>query len=283
MFQYKNLNYLHMKLKSFLTKQIPVIIAGVFLISSCSTYNEVACPDFRNNRNYSKKYLANNKLKRNLHKNHSVKRDNYNAFRINNQNKYKTRNSKDYTINADKTYTPEDDQIKSNPGITEFQIPAGRDEKFDLVAESGNRSSLKESPSVPLSPNIEIRNNISYSVDSKEDLSDLTKKEQRQIVKPYKKELKSAVKSYVQSRSGQQQKSALGFAIASIVCGIIGLFVAGFILGILAIIFGGIALKRIRMNPSLQGRGLAITGMVLGLIDVILLAILMLAFSATLF
>jgi len=75
----------------------------------------------------------------------------------------------------------------------------------------------------------------------------------------------------------------MGFAIASLVCGIGGLFIAGFILGTLAIIFGGIALRRIRTNPSLDGKGLAVAGMVLGLIDVVLLAILMVAIGATLF
>jgi ABC-type phosphate transport system permease subunit len=65
----------------------------------------------------------------------------------------------------------------------------------------------------------------------------------------------------------------MGFAIVSIVCGLAGLFVFGYILGLLAIIFGGIALGRIRRNPELPGRGLAVAGMVL--------AILMLALGAS--
>jgi hypothetical protein len=270
-----------MKLKLNFMKQIPLIIAGLILISSCSTYDKVACPDFRNNKSYSKKYLANNQVKRNLHKNHAVNRDNYNAFRINNPRKYKPGNSRDYTINQDKTYISGTSQIKSIPAVTEFQVPSGKDEKFGLVAASGNYTPLKESSSVPLSPDIKNGDNVSGPVASKEDISDLTKKEQRQVIKPYKKELRNAVRSYAQSLSGQQAKSAMGFAIVSIVCGLAGLFVFGYILGLLAIIFGGIALGRIRRNPELPGRGLAVAGMVLGLIDVILLAILMLALGAS--
>jgi len=42
-------------------------------------------------------------------------------------------------------------------------------------------------------------------------------------------------------------------------------------------------LKRVRNNPGTPGRGLAVAGMILGLIDVILLAILMLAIGASAF
>lgn len=268
-----------MKPKFNLIRQFPLIIAGLILITSCSTYDKVACPDLSNNKSYSKKYTANNRVKKNLHKSHAVKRDNYYAFRIYNGPKYKTRNAKDYTINKDKSYIPESSQIKSIPGITEFQVPAGKDEKFNLIASSGNSKSNESSvPSVP-----DIKNsNKSYTPVASQDLSNLTKKEQRQILRPYKKELKNAVRSYAYAMSGQQAKPAMGFAIASIVCGLVGLFIFGYILGLLAIIFGGIALKRIRNNPGTPGKGLAIAGMVLGLIDVIVLAILMLAYGSTL-
>jgi len=261
-------------------KQIPLIIAGLILFASCSTYDKVACPDLSNNRSYSKKYMANNGVKRNLHKSHAAKRDNYYAFRIYNGPKYKTRNSKDYTINQDKSYIPESNQIKTIPGITDFQVPAGKDEKFDLIASSGN--SMPNGSPVTNVPDIK-NNNKSFTPVASQDISNLTKKEQREIVKPYKKELKNAVRSYAHAMSGQEAKPAMGFAIASIVCGLVGLFVAGYILGLLAIIFGAIALKRVRNNPGTPGRGLAVAGMILGLIDVILLAILMLAIGASAF
>jgi len=59
-----------------------------------------------------------------------------------------------------------------------------------------------------------------------------------------------------------------GLATASLVLGIIGLFI-GF-LSILAIIFGAIALHQTDRDPNLKGRGKAIAGLVLGIIGVLI-------------
>lgn len=62
-----------------------------------------------------------------------------------------------------------------------------------------------------------------------------------------------------------------GMSIAAMVCGIVGLVSpgAGIILSILAIIFGGVGMGRTRRNPELRGRGMAITGLVLGIVGVV--------------
>ena len=64
-----------------------------------------------------------------------------------------------------------------------------------------------------------------------------------------------------------------GLAITSLVCGILSLVLfwipwLGFLLGILAIIFGGVAISQIRKDPSLGGRGMGIAGLVCGIIGV---------------
>ncbi len=62
--------------------------------------------------------------------------------------------------------------------------------------------------------------------------------------------------------------STCGLAIASLVCGVLWLYWAG---AILAIIFGIVALGQIsRSNGRLQGRGLAIAGIVLGTIELLI-------------
>lgn len=99
-----------MKFKINPMKQCLLIITVLVLITSCSTYDKIACPDFSNNRSYSKKYITNKDVKRALHKKHTPARDNYYAFRIYNQPKFKTRDSRDYTINQAKTYVPESSQ-----------------------------------------------------------------------------------------------------------------------------------------------------------------------------
>jgi len=65
-----------------------------------------------------------------------------------------------------------------------------------------------------------------------------------------------------------------GLAIASLVCGICSLVlfwvpVLGFLLGILAIIFGGVAISQTRRDPDLRGRGMAIAGLVCGIVGIL--------------
>jgi uncharacterized protein DUF4190 len=57
-----------------------------------------------------------------------------------------------------------------------------------------------------------------------------------------------------------------GLAVAALVCGIVGLLCLGFILGPLAIIFGGVGISK--ANQGADHKGLAIAGLVLGIVDV---------------
>jgi len=57
-------------------------------------------------------------------------------------------------------------------------------------------------------------------------------------------------------------------AVASLVLSLIGLLLAGPILGTLAVIFGITAQQAISKEPSTQGQGLATTGIVIGIIDI---------------
>ncbi len=69
-----------------------------------------------------------------------------------------------------------------------------------------------------------------------------------------------------------------GLSIAAMVCGIVGVVLpgSGIILSILAIIFGGIGMGRTSRNPELRGKGMAITGLVLGIVG-LLVTVLVLA------
>ena len=58
------------------------------------------------------------------------------------------------------------------------------------------------------------------------------------------------------------------------VLGIIWLYWIG---SILAVIFGHVALSKIRKDPSIQGRGMAIAGLVLGWVGVGVLLIVLIA------
>lgn len=69
-----------------------------------------------------------------------------------------------------------------------------------------------------------------------------------------------------------------GLAIASMVCGIVGLFIFGIVLGILAIIFGAISIGKIKRSGGyLRGKGMAVAGLVLGIVGIALLFVLLAA------
>jgi hypothetical protein len=69
-------------------------------------------------------------------------------------------------------------------------------------------------------------------------------------------------------------------AVAALVLGIAGLIFN--FLGILAIIFGAIANGQINRDPELGGKGMAIAGLVLGIVTIVLW-ILVLVFASSMF
>ena len=64
-------------------------------------------------------------------------------------------------------------------------------------------------------------------------------------------------------------KKTNGTAIASLVCSLIGILIMAIPLGIGSICFGAAALKHIKVSPNEKGKGLAIAGFVIGIIDVV--------------
>ncbi|MFR0355062.1 DUF4190 domain-containing protein [Streptomyces sediminimaris] len=63
-----------------------------------------------------------------------------------------------------------------------------------------------------------------------------------------------------------------GMAIASLCCGIVGLFFLNIILGPLAIVFGAVARRR---TAAGNGTGMATAGIILGVVDVVLWVVLL--------
>ena len=72
-----------------------------------------------------------------------------------------------------------------------------------------------------------------------------------------------------------------GFAITSLVCGILGFCAGGALAAIPAIVFGHIALAQINRSGGMeQGRGMAIAGLVMGYLFLALI-VLYIAFVVT--
>lgn len=67
-----------------------------------------------------------------------------------------------------------------------------------------------------------------------------------------------------------------GFGLAGFISGLVGLFIASIPLGIIAVVFGGISLSKIKKNPQrYKGRGFAIASIILGIVDVVAMLILL--------
>ncbi len=69
--------------------------------------------------------------------------------------------------------------------------------------------------------------------------------------------------------STQLPSKTSGTAIAGFVCALVGLFILPLILGILGISLGATALKHMKVFTNEKGKGLAIAGLVVGIVDVV--------------
>jgi predicted RNA-binding Zn-ribbon protein involved in translation (DUF1610 family) len=76
--------------------------------------------------------------------------------------------------------------------------------------------------------------------------------------------------SRLRGTSLQRGQSYQGFAITSMVLGILSLFCCGPILGITAIIFSVVATNGMKTSKNFDGKGMATAGLVLGIIGVVL-------------
>ncbi|MEZ3177294.1 DUF4190 domain-containing protein [Streptomyces pimonensis] len=79
--------------------------------------------------------------------------------------------------------------------------------------------------------------------------------------------------SYGSSSAASSGSRTNGLAIASLCCGVVGLFVLNIVLGPLAIVFGAVARRRAAVK---NGAGMAKAGIVLGVVDVVLWLVLLL-------
>ncbi|MFE9020404.1 DUF4190 domain-containing protein [Streptomyces sp. NPDC007808] len=78
--------------------------------------------------------------------------------------------------------------------------------------------------------------------------------------------------SYGGSSAASSGSRTNGLAIASLCCGIVGLFILNIVLGPVAIVLGAVALRQAAVR---NGAGMAKAGIVLGVIDVVLWLVLL--------
>ena len=80
-------------------------------------------------------------------------------------------------------------------------------------------------------------------------------------------------------RSGRATRTS-GLAIASLVVGIAGLFVAPVLGSVIALVLGYSARRELQRDPRLEGHGYATAGIVLGWVGLVLSIVVLLVFLA---
>ncbi|GGS48386.1 DUF4190 domain-containing protein [Streptomyces griseoviridis] len=78
--------------------------------------------------------------------------------------------------------------------------------------------------------------------------------------------------SYGSSSAASSRSRTNGLAVASLVCGIIGLFLFNVILGPVAIVLGAVGMRQAAVKG---GGGMAKAGVVLGVIDLVIFGVLL--------
>lgn len=141
--------------------------------------------------------------------------------------------------------------------------PAAASEEPVFTASTTVEPQLKANPADLKQVSTASRINALYNSDNK-DLKTF-RKEYKNIKKDFRKQHFSVSDSKKEANKIQNVKEGGGgFSIASLAVGVVGLLVAALLCGILAIIFAAIGLARGKY------KGLAIAGLILGIIEVII-------------
>ena len=158
-----------------------------------------------------------------------------------------------------------------NDGILSSKFIFNEQETDQIIDDKGIEAITVNDDLYASHKNLSIKKNFSV-------INAIEKKEIKQQFKKLKKTVNSKV--YInQSIDEEFKEPELHWAaLTSMICGILSLFVAGFIFGTLGIIFGGIGLNKINKNPDkYKGKGFAVTGLVTGIVGFVLVLVILLA------
>lgn len=218
-------------------KKIYSIIIAALILSACSTSNDVVS----NKRIQKRKYT----------KGLNVKKTHFNL------NLFDKKDNSELAINKEHKESKKKANFSYNM-VKENIIASNLNSNIDLVA-SGKTYENNE-------------NNISDN--------SLNNKQLIKAIKLQKKIKKSQeiISQKIENSSTDinaikdDEPKVHGLGLAGFITSLVGLFVSPILLGILSIIFGSIALSKIKKNPEkYKGKGFAVTALVLGIIEVVII------------
>lgn len=183
----------------------------------------------------------------------------------------KNRQQKEDVEKNDKVLRVENERVKKQEKKSD--VPITKKENDDTYIASNGNDYLTDNAITKKNENDNISQSNynekkNYKINKK--LNQVLKKLgiENNPVKQIVNATKELKKSYYSTESPDPKPDKL--AKTSMILGIIGLFIFGIILGLLALIFGAVSLGRISKNPDLySGKGQAIAGLILGIIGLV--------------
>jgi len=265
-----------MKTMSYL-KVASTLIVLLLIATSCSTSKKMALSCPKPISNYKSK-VASSHSRKNMKIFASSQRDNKNRFSFNKNTfrkskvHHKSVNPLSETSNP-KTSTsltvPENTSISNKmeyeanlfASVDNSQISVGESyppitNSKDEIADFGNNKTVYERVgTIPISGNSS---------------SEIT------ILKYSLEKLNSFRTTPINVLPQETEKKIEGLSLAGFIAGIVGLIVAGIPLGAVAIILSAVGLFKIKNNPGkYMGKGLAIAGLIVGIVDIVAIIILL--------
>jgi hypothetical protein len=247
--------------KHLLLKQKLYLGLIVLIIGACSEYKPISCPDHGKNINYSKVKKDYPKFSRQFR---NKKNRNLLAFNLKNElsiNKKRKKIARHNNRGLESVAEKHNDFNNKDKSL----LMNFHDEDPPILIASNDRNIVF--PTNYYKRNLNKNSNNNYTGISFNNHSPVNKiaikEPKKQLIEiNYNNQNKTP---YDHKRTNELQ----GLAVASLVTGIVGFFVFGIPLGAMAIVFGTIALSKIKSNPGLSGKGMAIAGLILGIIDII--------------
>jgi len=231
------------------------------ILSGCNTYKQVACPELNSYQNKHAKCRTNMKSGIFTRIKHNVRYDNrhFNT-RIRNNRKSENEAITDITISEDRYY----DMNLQDHGYDDNQLTGGMTALITPdITES--YSSINDFTSLASTSHLLSSQDVLLIEDKGQKELQYTSVTGNNIVQKRRHTLLRSPVPF----SSYPEGSIMLFAITSFVLGIIGIFTMPLLVGFIATIFGAVALGMGRRHGIRDFRGLAIAGLILGIIEMV--------------
>ncbi len=250
-----------------MNKLLPFLLITLIFLSACSSTQSLTnCPQFNGHKKH--KHLV---------KTFNIKKDKRNKSKKTQAEKVSqkvVKRAQKQTKKIDKLSQKVIKQLTKRNLLAKLEdLPKNQvEELYESINKITNKTNIvKEQPLAPALRNESIIEPIA-SLSKTQQLSHKDISKPNLLKRKNKKQIKKT-KAKLFHEDGFVKTH--GLAIAALVCGILGLILSAVPFGILAIIFGAISKRKILEQPNRwDGKGMAQSGLIMGIVSVALTALL---------